>query len=112
MENAGRTSRCRSHRLGIGYVCLDNLKARIASMLLEVGPAANDKTVEDPNRAPHGNQAIDEMAADEPGAAGYKVDASVGQSRSLQRSCRSTSARTLYGLKQAVSNTNPRGLTG
>ncbi len=48
-------------------------------MLLEIGAAADDETVEHADAPPVRDQAVDEMAADETRAAGDEVDTCCSQ---------------------------------
>ena len=58
----------------IGDIGFDDLQPRIAGVLLEIGAAADDETVEHPDRPAFGKQTIDEVAADKAAAACHKVD--------------------------------------
>ena len=65
---AGRVD-CRRVR----NIRLDDLARRIARMLLKIGAAAHDKTVEHAYAPSASNQTVDQMAADEAGAARHQI---------------------------------------
>jgi len=63
----------RKHRGRVRNVSLDHLAGRRARVLLEIGAAADDETVEHPHAPSAGNQTVDQMAADKPGAARHQI---------------------------------------
>jgi hypothetical protein len=73
MENSVGTGAHRVNRRHIGDVCFDDLEPLFITVLLQIRPAANDKTVEHANPPPSRNQPINEMAADKASATSHNI---------------------------------------
>ena len=75
MENPIRAGTSGVHRPDIGDVRFHDLKLRIAVMLSQIGPSTDNKAIEHTHAAAFGDQAINQMAADEPRASCDQVNA-------------------------------------
>jgi hypothetical protein len=75
MENSIRAGTSGVHRPDIGDIRFNDLKLGVAVMLSQIGPATDNKTVEDAHASTRGKQAINEMTPDEPRASCDQVNA-------------------------------------
>ena len=61
------------HRRFVGNVGLHKVKVWVVAMLFDIGKSSDRKVINDPNPTPNGQQSIDQMAADKPGAPRYDI---------------------------------------
>jgi hypothetical protein len=71
LHSLGRPQSC----LRISNVAFNDLEPWIAVVLCQIGPAADNKIVEDPNAPALIDEPVDKMAADKSGAASNEVQA-------------------------------------
>ena len=69
MENALDALAGLVHGGLVGHVAFDDLKRRIAAVVRQIGPAADNETVDDTNLAAFGQETVNQVAADKSGPA-------------------------------------------